>query len=381
MNLKKKFNKLLSNNVNLFSLSRVDQEKLLNNYPIPGNLYERSYFQFTIQFNLLPLSKRILNNIISFFLLPVIFLQASFNYKKKVKKINTKKTAVFPYKNLNYHDALPQEILDEFDVHSINFQSGLSINFDDLRFISKLIYKYFFAPYFLSKCIYKILFYRYIINNFDPDAIISSAEYSFTSSIATAYCECNDIEQINIMHGEKLFYIRDSFFQFSRFYIWDEFYKNLFVKLKAEPNQFIVGTYPSLKLKVDNSINKKFLYTYYLAAEDEETLYKIKETMLLLADLQYLNIRFHPRYSSIKQIQEIFNGFNIENSRETSLENSFGSTENVISLYSSVLLQAYFSGVNIVIDDLNNKNYEKVKQAEYIIFNKKHELLSSLIKV
>src|SRR5690606_14309473 len=105
-----------------------------------------------------------------------------------------------------------------------------------------------------------------------------------------------------------------------------------------------------------------------------------KNSMLLLDDISVLNIRFHPRYSSISQIQKIFRGFNIENSREVSLEESFNSTEKVISLYSSILLQAYFSGLKIVIDDVNQENFAKLKEADYIMFSKPHELFSTLLK-
>ncbi|MEY8759787.1 hypothetical protein [Chryseobacterium tongliaoense] len=381
MSFIKRLNKFLIINVEPFDLTRSFQEELLNKFPIPRDMYERSYYQFRIQFDLLSFPKKIINNLIGTFLLVLVIIIAFIKKKRKINSIRESNVAVFPYKNLNYNNAIPTELINEFTIHSINFNSGLSINFNDFQLILKFIRKYPLQPYFLSKCLYKILFYRYIIDKYNPKAIISSAEYSFTSSVATLFCERNNVEQINIMHGEKLFYIRDSFFQFSRFYIWDSFYKNLFIKLKAEPNQFIVGNFPSLKLEIDINTEKKYSFTYYLAAENTETLMKIRNSMLLLDDQAMLNIRFHPRYSSIDQINEIFEGFNIENSKEISLEESFKSTSNVISLYSSVLLQAYFSGLNIVVDDINNSNYEKLKQAEYIILNKKHELLSSLIKV
>lgn len=378
MGLKKKINRLISININPFELNRESQEILLSKFKEPKNLAERSYFQFCIQFYVHSFYKRLLNNIIGIIVFPIILLKAMLGgFKTKHKQDNN--NAIFPYKNLKYGNVLPEELKSQYDILDIDFDSGIAISYKDFVYIVKFVLRYPFQPYFVSKCVYKIFFFRYIINVYNPKAIISSSEYSFTSSILTDFCNRNGVEHINIMHGEKLFFIRDSFFEFNKFYVWDTFYVDLFTKLRASEKQFIVGTYSSLDLKINLDKEKKYLYTYYLAAETKETLVKIRKSLDMLGPANQISIRFHPRYSNIKEIEVVFEGFNIENSTKVSLKESFESTRFAISLYSSVLVQAYFSNVEVVVDNISNvNNYNTLKNLNYIILSKKHRLLSDL---
>ncbi|WP_332843459.1 hypothetical protein, partial [Paraclostridium bifermentans] len=210
------------------------------------------------------------------------------------------------------------------------------------------------------------------------NAILVNSEYTFTSSILTLYCRSNNIEHINIMHGEKLFNIRDSFCEFDRFYIWDEYYKHLLTKLNMPEKQFIVST-PKIK---KYGINKKYNHLnvkYYLQLETDQELEKISSKLKELKVLGYnVFVRPHPRYSDLKKIESIFNGIKIEN-LDTSIEESIDSTNYVISKFSTVLYEAYLRNKNIVIDDISNeKLYEDLKNYEYIMISKEHTLLSDI---
>lgn len=380
--MKRIINKLITINLYPFVLDIDFQKKLLEKYNNPKDLTERSFFQYKVQFDVVPFYKKVTNNIIGFFAIFYFFLQGVL--KKNNMKGNdikpSKKRAIFPYKNYHYPNIIPLELRDEFYIHEINFMEFFLFKKKDLKFILNLIKRYPFHFYFLSKCISKVMFYRYIIEKYCPSAIISSAEYSFSSSVSTQYCRENNIEQINIMHGEKFFIIKDSFFEFDRFYIWDEFYKRLFIKLKASPNQFVVGNFPNLKMNLKPN-QEKYKYTYYLAAENHIELNKIKESLLKIGNPKKICIRFHPRYSDFKTVKQIFEGFIIENPKETTMEESFARTENVISLYSSCLVQAYFNQKNIIIDDVNNSldKLKILKDSDYIILSKPHQLLSTII--
>lgn len=374
-------NKILSVSLDPFVLDIKDQVKLLNDFEAPSNLIERSFYQFKIQFKLVPLYKRLLNNTIGFFAFFYFILRAIGGTKNDQSRgSRQKKLAVFPYKNYHYPDIIPGEVRSEFFIQEIDFMSDFVLKQKDLKLIFKILSEYPFQFYFISKCVSKILFYRYIIQKFNPDSILSCSEYSFTSSITTLFCRENKVEHINVMHGEKFFLIKDSFFEFDRFYVWDNFYKELFIKLRAEPTQFRIGTFSHLKMNLSQN-QEVYNYTYYLAREPEELLEKIKITLQKLDDRKRICIRFHPRYSSEESVRNIFDGFAIENPVSVSLDQSLSNTKNVISLYSSCLIQAYFNNKSIIIDDVNH-DFEKIKilkESEYIIFSKPHKLLSGLI--
>ncbi|EJL74906.1 hypothetical protein [Chryseobacterium populi] len=380
--MKKIINKLITINLYPFVLNIDFQKKILKRYNNPKDLIERSFFQYKVQFDVVPFYKKIINNIIGFFAIFYFFLKGILKQNNLIKDnlSTSKKVAIFPYKNYHYPNIIPIELKDEFHIQEINFMEDFLFKKKDFKFILNFIKKYPLHFYFLSKCISKIMFYRYIIERYKPSAIISSAEYSFSSSISTQFCRENNIEQINIMHGEKFFIIKDSFFEFDRFYIWDEFYKDLFINLKASSNQFIIGNFPNLKMDVKPN-QEKYKYTYYLAAENQAELSKIKESLLKIENPEKICIRFHPRYSDFKTVKQIFEGFVIENPKETTMEESFSRTENVISLYSSCLVQAYFNQKNIIVDDVNNSSdkLKILKDSEYIILSKPHQLLSAII--
>lgn len=57
----------------------------------------------------------------------------------------------------------------------------------------------------------------------------------------TDYFHTRGVKNINVQHGEKLMFIRDSFFHFDECYVWGDYYVKMFVRMKAEPNQFIVS--------------------------------------------------------------------------------------------------------------------------------------------
>ncbi len=366
-----------------FSLSKKDQEALLNLYNNPKDLIERSYFQFRVQFERLPFYKRYINNLFGFFA-AIYFIFISIIQKKEkgiIKEKSSKKKAIFPYKNYHYPDVIPTEVLNEFDIEKINFMSGFKYGFTELSIILSVWVRYPSQLYFLSKCISKILFYNYIIKNYTPDAIIASSEYSFTSSIATYYCRKNNTKHINITHGEHFYFIRDSFFEFDKFYVWDKYYSDLFIKLKASPSQFLVGHYQSLKMNIKKS-QEKYIYTYYLASEDDAQLLRIKDTLEKIDTKNNICIRFHPRYSSEDSVQKIFQGYNIENPKEISLEESFGLTHNIMSLYSACMTQAHFNNKSVVIDDVSHpkKKLELLRELEYLIFSKPHKLASAILR-
>lgn len=364
----------------LFSVDLDTQLKFLKNFPEPKDDFERSFFQFRCQKYLQKSYKNLLYSFLSFFAL--IPLVAYLLIKKQPGiSLPPKNTAVFIYAGTN--ELIPGSVMNAYDqIETVRFGESFFLLKKDLKFIFKLLGRYPFSPYFNIKNIYKIALYRSIIEGYHPNAIICSSEYSFTSSVLTAFCEEHKIIHINVMHGEKFLFIRDSFFRFHQFYIWDEYYISIFKILRTESSQFKVEVPPCLKISDIDKREPEFDFTYYLGGENEDELRRINKALAQLESKSYrICIRPHPRYSKIEIVSLIFSSFQLEESDSISISQSFGRTRSIIALYSTVLYQGFLNGKEVVIDDLSDKNkYEKLKTLKYIMISKEHKRLSDLIK-
>lgn len=362
----------------LFNYDVDKQKRYLLTLKEPIDDIERSFNQYKCQMKLNGFLLTALINITSIFFIFIYLIKFRINDSHDLEG---NVDAVF-LPDGKPGNILPIELLDEYqNIKYENDKNNYFLSNNDKKFLLKLIRKRPFSWHFIFKCMMKIARYRVIIDTYSPEAIIVCAEYSFTSSVLTAYCEDNNIKHINVMHGEKLFYMRDSFFRFHRFYIWDEYYKNLFLQLRAEPEQFIVSVPKSLKFDLNESIKKEVDFTYYLAGESKEELMAIGNSLKKLSAKGFtIAIRPHPRYTDIMQVESIFNDIEIEYYNNTSIEVSVLRTQNAISLYSTVLNQAFQNGTNIVVDDITNTlKFDKLLELQYIILNKEHLLLSELI--
>lgn len=358
----------------LFSYDIEKQKKYIRKLGQPKDDLERSYFQYKCQMEFNGKLITLLLNLASF---PVAITYLIRSGADVNVKENDKKDCVF------FRDGLPQNILPQslkkryLNIES-NPQNGFLLTSDDKIFLKKIVARYCFSWHFILKCVIKIGKYRYAIEKYSPEAIVVCGEYSFTSSVLTAYCREKKIKHIDVMHGEKLYYMRDSFFRFDECYIWDNYYKALFMSLYADENQFIVEVPASLKFDGNLIKTNIYDYTYYLGAETEEILYRISSALKKLYMCEKkISIRPHPRYSNVETVKKIFPFANVENVNIVSIESSLLQTRVAISLYSTVLNQALYNSIPILIDDISNPiNYEKLKALGYICLNKKHGLLS-----
>jgi hypothetical protein len=186
------------------------------------------------------------------------------------------------------------------------------------------------------------------------------------------------------MHGEKLKFIRDSFFRFNECYVWDQYYVNLFVRQYAEPSQFVIAIPPSMR--IDKSIiqdaNIYADYKYYFAKYNEEQVQAVINAMNILKRAgKKVKYRIHPRYSDLALLRKYVNNEEIEYPSEVGIVDSLSNCGCAVGSYSTVLLQAYFSGINITLDDVAFKEmYNRLNEYGYILMNKNLERLSALIK-
>lgn len=344
----------------------------------PQNLFERSYDQYKCQ------KFATSNFLVNFF----DRTMADLYLKKYLKNhlctepsncIAKDNTAVFF--NVLGQKIVPDVLKKEFDIKSVDVSHECLIE-QDLGFISELKERYGKDKYFIFKTVCKIAQYRALIMSYNPVAIIATSEYSFTSSILTEFCRRNNVEHINVMHGEKLYDLMATFFEFDRCYVWDEGYIKMFVQRKAEKSQFIVEIPSSMKLELDN-YEIRCDYKYYLADESKKELKSIRNSMYKLKeDGKKIMVRLHPLYTNIHTAKKIFKPEEIEMPKEVSIEQSIGESDCVISRYSTVLNQAYNSNRKVVVDDVSaRKKFLMLRNLQYSVLDKKGiGFLSQLVK-
>jgi hypothetical protein len=376
-----KFNKSL---FSLSSLSNIELEtQFLNSLKEPDNDFERSFNQYQCQKYLTNKRVWLLNNVICFILLIPFLLLCYFKPRKKnIKNYD----AIFTHPHLG-RKIIPEELISEFEsIYDAMFIDNIKFNLElkDLKFIKDLIIQYPLNFYFLLKLVVRIAMYRQAIQQYNPKAFIVTADFSFTSSVLTLFLNNNNIEHINVLHGETIFRIRHSFFRFNRCYVWDDHYIKMFCKLRAQENNFIISTPPFLFVNIENHRKESQLYDYkyYLGDFNKSELTQIVDSMNKLVSCGFcIKVRPHPRYGDLSLLHSLLENKYIEDFKEVSIEESLANTRNVVGFFTTVLYQAYRNGINVVLDDITYKNYESLLiSRDYIIYSKPHFLLSKIIR-
>ncbi len=362
-----------------FDASVERQEKFLNALPEPTDDIDRAYAQYRCQMMLTGWPARLLYQLGAMLLLPV--------YRRRFRAAAAPERAescdaVFLF--AGDIGILPDSLREEYPAlrQVENFQEHFLLTSGDDALLSQMRRRYPAAYFFRFKCMVKLAMYRYLYEMHRPRAFIVSEEYSYTSSLLTEYCHQLGVEHINVMHGEKLFYIRDSFFHFDRCYIWNAFYRDLFISLRAEPTQFCVELPPALRPWSAEGIEKTVDYTYYLQNESAEELGRIAVNLRKLQLAGHtVAVRPHPLYSDKKAVESLFADFIIENCAAVDIKTSILRTRHVVARYSTVLYQAYLNGVPMVIDDVTlPQQYQKLQEIKFFLFRASHELLSDKIE-
>lgn len=364
-------------NNSLFEFPLSKQKIYIRHFAEPRDDIERSYYQYRCQmkFN---------NPIISCFLnLASFLMMLIYLYKPNEPVVKSKNVNGIFFSDGKPETIIPDELRQIVGTIEVVNTKKEYLTKEDKRFIRMIGRRYPFSWQFQLKCLMKIRFYRYEIERIHPLQIIVCNEYSFTSSVMTQYCEALGIKHINVMHGEKLYFMRDSFFRFHECYVWDENYIKLFKQLRAEDSQFRIAIPPSLRFDQDNKVTKTIDYTYYLGAEKDSVLQTIVEAMVKLQNKGYkVVIRPHPRYSDINEIRNVAPNIEIEDINKVKIEKSLLRTKNAISVYSTVLNQAYCNGIGVVIDDVSDcEKYKRLREIQYIMLSKKHDTLSNLLEM
>lgn len=357
-------------------ISQHDQEEYLNSQRDPKDTIDRGWLQYKCQMQFTSSIKRIMLNIASAIVFPVVLIILLCKKNSFIRKVGV----VGEFKGLE--EVLPQVVLNKYEIDNEAWTVGAALKHSDLDFCLKLAIRYPFSPLFVSKCVLKVAKYSSFFTCFQPKAVIVHNEYSYTSSVLTVYCRRHSVKHINVMHGEKLYFIRDAFFEYDECYVWDEHYKQLLSDLRAEPSQFVIALPPSIRIDTSRYKDDKDYadYKYYLATFDESQIKSIVDSMQF-AKQQGLIVKYrpHPRYSNVALLKKYVSDDEIEMPRDVSILSSISNTQHAVGSYSTVLLQAYYSGKKIVCDDVTYaQNYRQLEEYRWMLSDAITEKLSEL---
>lgn len=357
----------------------VDKQKsYIEHFPEPKDALERSYFQYCCQ---MKLYGRPLHWLLNLAALPMsIGLLLKYN-RKHVEKTKRKIDGVF----IRYD--LPENIVPN-SLHRLypNMLSvetlGNCLDWEDMTFLKTIFKRYPFSWMLWLKVIIKVSQYSDTIKRYTPDAIISCNEFSYTAPILTEYCHMCGVKSINVMHGEKYYYMRDSFAYYDKFFVWSQVYVDLFISMRAAKDQFVVEAPRSLHIENDGSIEKKYDYTYYLAAATDEELEITAGNLKKLHDRgKRISVRPHPRYSDINKVCALFPFANVEDVKAVTIEESVLQTSAAVAICSTVLYQAYCNSIAAIIDDVSAPaQFSRLKEVRYAMLSLEHRLLSEILE-
>lgn len=345
---------------------------------------DRGFLQYKCQMFTMNTFQKVFSQISSLVLfLPYIILLLFNNFC--VKTDSKVYDAVFIQNGMGL-EIIPQQLKNKYKrIKICSFTDKGALGIKEIKLLIRIIVMHPLSPYFCIKVVMKLALYHSLISQYSPKAIITYCETSFASAICTDYCEYIGIIHINVQHGDFLKTIRFCGFRFNYFYIWDEYYRRLFLELGNTSTNYIIGVPTSIKHACNQDVSvvdPKYYLTYYLGNESKDSLIRINRQLMILEKRGLkTKVRLHPRESDVNMIKHIFKRIKIEIPNDVKLCDSIDNSRYICALNSTVLYQGFFCGKEIVIDDKSNVNsFNDLKEKGYILLSKPHKLLSEIVK-
>lgn len=363
-----------------FTIPLAEAKAYIEHLPQAEDDFSRSYYQYKCQMKSSGRLYWFFANLAAIFLLlPYYWLPA-----KRIDNNAEKCDAVHILnKNLGAR-VIPPTLYSEFgEIKECN-DGYMVLLKEDRMFIKRLRKIYPLSFFFRLKCIMRIAAYRYAIQQYTPKAIIASCEYSFTSSVLTAFCEQNSIEHINVSHGLTIYAITSSYFRFHRFYIYDAYFISIYIRLRADSTQFKLISPEIYIIPNDRPVAASYDFKYYMGPYSKKQMIVVAEALSVLQKKGYqIAVRPHPLHYSSKTkpvVKDVFKNIFVE-SPDIPILDSIAGTKNVIASMSHTFYIAYINHKAIIIDDMMNPiMIEYMRDADAIFFQKDHRMLSELIK-
>ena len=289
-------------------------------------------------------------------------------------------------RRISIDDVFPKELFKEFPKYkkvetrhdrTIIFNQALKESYKILARKNRFNFSYKLLA------LREFALHSYVLENYNPKAtVVYVNERNTLSPIIKDIYEKKNKEFIGFMHGTDLLHLIKSYMSFSRYYIWDEDYIDMYINdMNCNINKYIVHKPDKLKKeyfkkeKYDNDL------TYYLSATSTKSLKKLSEIVKQLKE-KNINIKFraHPRIPGLNNIINILGEDNMEKT-DIGITESISNTEYVVGLSTTVIEEAFYGGKKIILDDITDEEmFKNLKDRKYLMLKKEHILFSDYLK-
>lgn len=399
--MKERILKLLFSALETPELTIKEQKTVIDSFPNPRNDYDRVFFNYKCTAIGQRLATTVVLDIVGGITCLVLLVVYSINriFLTFTEKKEYCDAIIIEHTNrlgvrYSYEGRLPEQLFDEYkDIKTIRpgtfpkLRKGV-LGITPVKIWIAFVIKHPLRGFVNLRVLVNLMGLQRVIVKHKPKAIvISRADLNGVSSLTTYSCEQQGIQYINLMHGEMMAEYRTAFVRFTKFYIWDEGYIDIFGWARCDNSQFVVFTPEIYEKKEKTNKESRYFLLYALTGNEktgrDEAVEAIKtELQKIAASGKHCKVRPHPRWSDTEYVKEVFKdtGIEVENPREITATESILESKYVASTFSTVLSEAYYLGKPIIIDDLTNPSEIKMlEERKYLMLKKEHFLLSSVV--
>lgn len=388
----KLYRRFVIGNINNFNVE-PDVDKwmaFIDGLPKPKDYIDASYNKYKCRNFYFPKYKILLLNIASIpgALKAVI---GAFGEKNNLPKVIKGKVLVEKKNDVSICDIIPNEIYEKNPIIETVTDSRITGEIKDAAYSKEakdiflnVVKRHPFSFYYICWIGRELKKHsQYITKHRMETTVVYIEERNIASPVLKALYEENGRQYVSFMHGEYLLQLIQGYMWFSKYYIWDEMYRNMFSrKLKCNIDKYVIYTPAKFKKCRFEGISQEYYCTYYFSSQSNSSIRMIGEIFHKLEKKGLkCKVRPHPRDSKWNVINEVFPPHMIELPKEVPIEESLKSTRYVVGLASTVMSEAYYAGKEIIIDDVTSPDkFENLKKRFCIILKRRHYLLSKLLK-
>jgi len=270
---------------------------------------------------------------------------------------------------------IPKDIRDRFSATYVKKPVGY-LKARDFKYVSQILRHSGFRPYFLLRAIWKLGVYSELMDTHSPERIWVTQEMVFESSLLTHYLSAFKIDHVNFMHGENYFSVQVAFSTFTEFFVWDDYYTELFRSMRVMAKKFV--QFSALERNTSAFAQKNIIKYYNQDSRNSSRFNLVLDNLQAFAKNHNceLAVRLHPLHQTsyeIKALQE--RRIQLE-SKAIDIVDSISEAKYVCSEFSSVLYIASLLNREIVIDNTFQERIDLIKDLDAIFIKKlAHEFL------
>lgn len=216
----------------LQTVSRIYSLRIAKHIGTDVELHARAYGQFLGMLSERPLAQRLVRR------LAALVLLAATIARNVLYALSYRYTERNPVDGVKFGGALREyEIPPDLKSDRVVMWDG-GRSYLEWSLLNELIWSFIsvgcFEPEVLYKCFDALAQTSGALRRFNARYALVYREFDFTSSVLTWYLRRHGLQTYNVMHGDKYYTARDSFFSCDRYYVWHPWYGKLACELRAQ---------------------------------------------------------------------------------------------------------------------------------------------------